>query len=222
MKRLVSVLAVAALVAAGCGGGDDDGQARTVEPPTTTTTEPSEDTTTTTAAPAALDAVVLQLGDLPTGWSVSPPDEEEDTSDDFCDGADPFNEIAAQEEAESNFEQSELGPFAASGASVYEDDDQAGEVLDLLAAVANDCQSFTQVDEDGAEVEYTITPLSFPDLGDDTFAFRMSATTFIGPLALDMAAVREGSLVVTVIHGGFGAVDSALTETLMRTMLDRV
>lgn len=222
MKRLLGLLSVAALVCAGCGGDDGDGQARTVEASTTTTTEPSEDSTTTSAAPAALDAVVLQLTDMPTGWSVAPPDEDDDDSDDFCDGADPFNEIEPKEDAESNFQQSEFGPFASSGASIYEDDDQAGEVLDLLADMANDCQSFTQVEDDGTETEYTITPLSFPDLGDDTFAFRMSATTFLGPLTLDGVAVRDGDLVVTIVHGGIGAVDSALTESLMRDMLDRV
>lgn len=222
MARLLPIMLTAALLAGGCGGDDGDaGQARTVEP-TTTTTSATDEVTTTAEAPAdvALDHVVVQLSDMPTGWSVSPPDEDSD--DAFCEERDPFNEVEPQEEAEAAFQQSEFGPFVASGASLYADDDEASQVMGLLTDMADACQSFTQTEDDGTETEYTIGALSFPDLGDDTFAFRMSGTTPFGPLNLDVVAVREGSIVVAIINGGLGAADSELTESLIRTMADRV
>lgn len=223
MRPWLSVL-LAGTLAAACSSGDDGGQARTVDPPRTTTT-PADETTTTISSPtpeaAALEQVVVQLSDMPTGWAVSPPEEEE-SDDAFCDGLDPFNEVTPQDEAESTFQQSDFGPFVASGASLYKDDDEAAGVMDRLTDMANTCQSFTQPEDDGTETEYTISALSFPDLGDDTFAFRMAGTTAFGPLNLDVVAVRDGALVLAVINGGLGAADSELTESLMQTMAERV
>ncbi len=221
MQRWRALVVVTVLLGA-CGADDDTAadRAGTVESSTT------EDGGTPSTAPAEdaeerpLEDVVLQLSDLPTGWSAAPAEEDDDES--FCDGRDPFNEIEPQDEAESTFQQSELGPFVVSAASRYSDDAEAAEVLDLLADVAEACQSFSVTEDDGSETEYTITPLSFPELGDDTFAFRMSATTVLGPITLDLAAVQEGPIVVSVGNGGLGSADGELTEALMRTMVDRL
>ena len=164
----------------------------------------------------------MQLDDLPAGWSVFPSEGEGEPDDEICEGHDPFNEIEAQDEAKSVFQQSEFGPFVTSLAAQFEDDGEAGEVMDQLSEAASACQSFTQTDEAGIETVYTIAPLPFPDLGDETFAFRLSAATAYGPVALDYASVREGAFVVSVINGGFGPPDTALTESIAQTMLDRL
>jgi hypothetical protein len=223
VRRLPAVILVGGALIAGCGGGDDaDGQARTVDPTSTTVKEKASTTTTASSKDVDLDQVVVQLSDLPTGWSVSPPDSEDETDDSFCEGQDPFNEIKAKEEVESSFQQSDFGPFVASGASIYTGDDQADEVMGLLTTMANKCQKFTETDDDGTKTEYTISPLSFPDMADDTFAFRMSAMSPFGPFNLDVAAVRDDDTVVSIINGGIGAADSDLTESLMRTMVGRL
>jgi hypothetical protein len=209
-----------ALLLAACGDDDDNGQAQTIE---TTTTVAEEGSSTTSGASSDLSDVVVQLDDMPAGWSVTPPESDDDTDDELCEGQDPFNEIEPQDEAESGFQQSELGPFVSSAASQYADEDQAGEMMDQLAEATNACQSFTQTDEDGTETEFTISALSFPDLGDETFAFRLAATTMLGPLTMDFAVVREGSTGLLIANGGLGAApDSELTESLLQTMLDRL
>jgi hypothetical protein len=222
MRRSSIVLASAVLLLAGCGGDDDD-QAQTVE---TTTTERSEDdsSTTTSGGSSDLNDVVVQLDDLPTGWSVTPPEETDDEGDEqICEGHDPLNAIEPQDEAESGFQESDFGPYVASGAAQYSDDDEASEVIDQFAETANACQTFTETDEDGTVTEYTISPLSFPDLGDETFAFRMSATSPLGPFAVDVAVARQGEFMVSIFNAALGtAPDSALTESLTQTMLGRL
>ena len=217
MRRTSIILASAVLLLAGCG--DDDGdQGQTVE---TTTTE-GHDGSTTGSGDVELSEVVVQLDDLPAGWSVFPSEGEGEPDDEICEGHDPYNEIEAQDEAESVFQQSELGQFVTSLAAQFTDDGEAGEVMAQLSEAANACQSFTETDEDGIETAYTIAPLPFPDLGDETVAFRLSATTAYGPIALDYASVREGEFTLSVINGGFGPPDTALTESLAQTMLDRL
>lgn len=232
LRRVALALALA-LVAASCG--DDDDQARTLEATTTSTTEAvaeteepaaeAEDSTTTTteeAPPSSMDSVVVTLQDLPSGWTVSAPDEEDEEDDEICNDQDPFNAVEPVEEAESNFEQGSFGPFLSSIAGRYASTDDAQDVLDALAAAVDQCQTFTDVDEDGTEITYTFTALSFPKLGDDTYAARLSANSPFGPLALDFVFARKGDTVAAIINGGLGAADTALTESMMRLMVDRL
>lgn len=232
LRRAALVLAFS-LVGAACG--DDDGQARTVEATTTSTTEaaadtedpdpePVESTTTTTedAAPSAMGSVVVTLQDLPAGWTTSAQDDDEEEDDDICDDQDPFNEVEPVEEAESSFEQGSFGPFLTSLAGRYTSTDEAQRVIDALADAVDQCQTFTEVDDDGTEMTYTFSALSFPKIADDTFAARLSGTTPIGPLAVDFAFARDDDVVVAIINGGLGAADTALTESMLRLMADRL
>lgn len=226
MRSAAGALALLAL-AAGCGGDDGDGNARTVEgPESSTTAEATEarggDGGPTETGATPLEEVVVQLGDLPTGWTATPPDNEDDADDEICDGQSPLDEVEPVEEAESNFQQGDLGPFVVSIAGRFPDEDTAGSVLDRLADTVDACQTFTEVEEDGTEVSYTFEALSFPDLGDDTYAARLSGSTPLGPLAFDFAFTRVDSHVLGIVNGGFGAADSELTEELLRTMLDRL
>jgi len=228
VSRTRAALAALILTAgplAGCGSDDAGEAARTVEPTTTAAQEPDADTDgddDEVPAPARpLAEVVVQLGDLPTGWAVMPPEESEDADDAFCEGHDPLEAIEPVEEAESTYSQGDFGPYLTSLAGRYTDEETARSILDALAVAVDACQSFTET-EDGAEITYTFSPLSFPKLGDDTYAARLSATTPFGPLAMDMAFTRVGDHVLAIINGGFGSADSALTETLLRLMVDRI
>lgn len=228
----IAVLAVLTL-AAGCGS-DDDGQARTVE---TTEAPTSEDTAAETASTdvaveeeteeegpgdaSPVNDVVVRLEDLPTGWSEAPPSAEDDDTS-FCDGHDPMAEMTPVEEASSDFQMSDFGPFLSSDAMRFATADDAQAFIDTFADAVNACSEFTETDDSGTTITYTLAPLSFPDLGDGTFAARMSATTPFGPLSVDFAVTVAGPTVLAVVNGGFGAPDTALTESSMRLMLDRI
>lgn len=230
LTRLVCASVAMAMLAAGCGGDDGD-RARTVEP-TSTTTSSSEPSNTSSdggagnddesSTNAALEDVVVKLSDLPSGWTGSPPENDDKADDTFCDDADPLVEIEPVQEAEANFQQSDFGPFLVSLAGRYDSEDTAKDVMDRFADAVDVCQSFTEVDEDGVETSYTFSPLSFPDLGDDTYAARLNGTTAFGPVALDMVFTRVDDKVLAVMNGGFGAADTALTEQMLRLMVDRL
>ena len=233
MQRVIGFLAILFVLAA-CGVTEngDDSEARTVEETssttstTSTTAEPESDDETTTTADSggrgSLDDVVLELDDLPTGWSVSPDDSSE-SDDTFCDEADPFTDLnEADDKADSDFQQSDFGPFVGSIAAQYGGDSDAEGVLDSFENAVEACREFTETDEDGATITYRFDPLSFPQLGDDTFATRLSATTVLGPFAFDIVIARVDDTVAGVFHGGFGGIDSALTEELLREMVDRI
>jgi len=159
---------------------------------------------------------------LPAGWTTSAQDDDEEEDDDICDDQDPFNEVEPVEEAESSFEQGSFGPFLTSVAGRYTSTDEAQRVIDALADAVDQCQTFTEVDDDGTEMTYTFSALSFPKIADDTFAARLSGTTPIGPLAVDFAFARDDDVVVAIINGGLGAADTALTESMLRLMADRL
>jgi hypothetical protein len=219
----VATTVLGLLLAFGCGVDDEGGQARTVE--TTTTSPEDRDSTTTSTASSAheldLDAVVVQLGDLPAGWTVTPPDPE-DEADDSDECAEDPGGIDTTSDAESGFQQSDFGPFVGSGATEHEDEDEAERTLNAFAEAMAECDGFTQTDEDGATTVYSVSPLSFPQVGDGTFACRMSADTPFGPLNLDIVAARKGAVMLFLVNGGFGAADTELTEQLLTTMIERL
>ena len=217
MRGLLGAIAAAALVA-GCGS-DDVGQAQTVEE--TSTTANAEETTTSQAdesVSADLESVVVQLGDLPAGWTVEPDAGSEDGSDYFCSDEPPDELPDPLEEVESSFSRGDTGPFVGSNASLYGSTDEAEAAFDIFVAELSKCDGFTE----GAETTWSLSALSFPDVGDDTFAARLSATTMLGPLVADVVVERSDDVTLFVTNGGYGSPDTALTEELLRTMDGRL
>jgi hypothetical protein len=222
VRRAPLILVALCLVVAACS--DDDDQAETVPARDTTTTAGDASEDTKSSADPALEEVVVQLDDLPSGYTATPPDDDPADDSGFCGDEDVLTKSLeeAPASAESNFKQSDFGPFVASFAARYDDSDTAEEFVDRFAHEAAGCGEFTETDEDGATVTYRFEPLSFPKVGDQTFATRLTGTTVLGALVLDIAVARVDDTAVGVVNGGFATADTALTEELMRTMTDRV
>ena len=161
---------------------------------------------------AALFASLLTIGDMPTGWTggaaVFEPRTPGGTYNSFCTEL-PARSIAA---AYVEFEKSAFGPFLTHSIVVYPDSASARAALDDLANAAQNCTQVT----DGSGSTNTISPLSFPSLGEDTFAVRSSGT-----VEMDAIYILVDNLLLTITHGGLGAVDSAVTESSARTAVDR-
>ena len=111
---------------------------------------------------------------------------------------------------EATFRKSVLGPYLAVGISSY-----SGEMKDeQFAAVVeafNDCPSFTVTDADGP-AKFTASPLSFPNLGDETLALRFAASAQDTDFEVDAISVRVGHNVISVLQIALAGLDSGASE----------
>jgi len=224
MRRLLAPLAIL-LVLVSCGSDDDDSdRADTLEE--TTTTSVAEEASTTTSEPEdadsgpvtqeALSGALLTVDDLPSGWAVSPPDEDED-DDDFCEDAPKYRQPVM--EAEVEFQESDFGPFAFEAIGTYDD---ASAYMDEIRAAVEACRDFTETDEDGSESKGSFQPLSFPKFGEETFATRLSGEGGGFPFSGDIVIVRLDDELVMMI-GSLAVMGGGVDdfEDLVRKAVDR-
>ena len=207
MKRRVALGIVAlALVGAACGGGADEKTVRAGgsvgEPESTTTTQASTTTTTVKKPPpsaAALHGVLLTVEDLPPGYTVSPPDEDDgyDTDDAYCDGADPAKTVPPAREEEVGFRKGSVGPFLNQSILQYTTTDEAQRYMAEFREILDRCSSYDQTDEDGETSTVTVTTMPFDRVGDDTLAMKFTVQGAF-PFSGDMVFVREDGIVLAV------------------------
>ena len=161
---------------------------------------------------AALFAGLLTINDMPTGWTGTAPVFEPRTPggtyNSFCTQL-PARSIAA---AYVKLEKSAFGPFLTHTIVVYPDSANARDAFNDLMTAAQNCTQFT----DSSGSTNTLSPLSFPSLGEDTFAVRSSGT-----VEMDAIYILVDNVLITINHGGLGAIDSTLTESSARTAVDR-
>lgn len=231
IRLLVIAIGFACALTPGCGGESE--RATTIEPTVTPTeaAETPDDTAaldeTPTPSPTSpddqeiderLSEALLTLEDMPTGWTVSPPEEdEEDSGTGICGLESGQFTRDATARATANFQESEFGPMLAQIIDVFSGDDAEGTMVEFADALSS-CTEWTDIDEEGAETEWQLSPLSFPKIGDETFAFRMSTVTFLGAVELDFIVWRRGDIVEVLGHTaiGFEGVDSEQTEAFVR------
>lgn len=215
-RLAAAALASLAVLFTSCGddGGSSE-RAETVRESTTTTTAAGNDADEPAADGEERDAEVeteleqraLEVGDLPTGWSVSP--EDDDESDDDGDESDMGDECGLEDdilpddveplaEVEREFQKSEIGPFVFVSLTRFPGG-RAEEAMAALNTMVQECREYTSTDEDGMTMRGTFGPLSFPERGDQTFAARMSVDAQGMTGQGDLVAVRKGDHVVLMM-----------------------
>ena len=119
--------------------------------------------------------------------------------------------------SEADFQGSPLGPF------VTEELAQivpgvAKRQLDALARALPGCQPQTATQADGSVLTYTVTPLPFPTLGEQTVAVRLKVDGSLLPIQGNAIFIRRANsvVIVTLLVVGLIAPDAALTEMLAR------
>jgi hypothetical protein len=186
-----------------CGGGS-----------THATTVPGPTTTSAPASPApkgvpdeiALRAALLPVQSMPVGYSPNPAGTGSADST-FCNA--PANAKPAAK-AEVFYQKSDLGPFLDETLRAY--DGTAGAELAGAEHDASSCTHFTQ--KDGTKVR--VAALSFPKLGDETFALQLEITETAKAggqsLTADIAFVRIGPQILAE----FGALGGPNPGELVR------
>lgn len=176
-------------------------------------------------AEAALPAVSA----LPTGWSVDPENTLNDESDedseatiepakcqDIMDGLDEQQGDEPTGKASRTYTAGMMGPFMGVEINSYAEevpDDAFKKTLDALTA----CPEFTST-EDGVTMTFKASSLSFPNLGEESAAIRMAATSDGMPVSLDLVVIRAGHTIVTVSTAtvGSGSVTAETMEKVAR------
>lgn len=227
MRRSLLVAVIVALLAGACGGSD---RAETVPDTAPVTAAPDPQPSraagkTPQRAPDTKDAqeALLALEDLPVGWTSSPPEPDDDDDTFFCKGLDPLEDLEAAGKADAKYQVGPTGPFVFHEVSLFKYEDEAERVMGLTQDGLTQCREFTGMD-DGVSYKGTFTAISFPRLGEETVAAKMSMTGTGVVVTGDMVIVRTGRAVSTVFHfaieasffGGGSKLDSRLTEELAR------
>lgn len=218
------------VASAACGGSDSESsdRARTITAPSASAEpEAPEGDGDRTLTEAELTAALLTVADLPTGYTAaasSEDDESETEAEGEC--QEKFESLSAAEgdeaaSAEASFEGGGLGTVLEQGLESYEDEGTLEKRFDDVVSVLSDCPTFSTTEDDGTTTEFKVAALSFPKLGDDTVALAITGTTPDFSIAINVAIVRLGRNVMSVIQGGLTA-DAAVLEQASRTGLDKL
>lgn len=170
--------------------------------------------------PENIDTLLLTIDDFPSGWSLESFEEDEgssETSTVFCSEL-PSTNIPNRE---VRFSRGQVGPFLFQTTGIFPTVDEAEERFQSIQAIAEDCDTWTVANDEGDEMTYTLLPLSSPDFGDQSMAFRLTLDNGQG----DITYVRAANIMFIFVHLTtiFGdPIDPDLTENLVELTLDRM
>lgn len=217
---VVALVALAVVVPAiGCSGDDDDGSSVSDFIAPESESETDTDTGSDTEVDASdLEAALLGIDDLPSGWAEAPLDPDND--DALCgvdsaellglDDADlPKVEVLYAEDANT-------GPGFFEGIAWVPD----GRAPDLMALIEQRLDGCDTGEVDG--VELTVGRLSFDQLGEESFAFRVTAPAGGVSIDLDSVYIRQGDLVMIVTGFELAGDSTALMAEWAPKALDKV
>ncbi len=246
-QRALGLLLVSTLLLAGCGEGDDGAG----DAGTTTTTAASD--TTETTAPASGDeatdrqssdpdkaaraeAAILRMDDLPEGWRKQPPEEGlglEATWQDLtsCLGVEGpeqplgiatsptfVRELATQVRSTVEYmPEPQTQELAAA---------LAGPEFEQCATDAFEEDAARSAPEGGVPGPVEVSPLDFPELGEQTLAWRVNVTIDLEglqvPIFQDLVVVFDGEAVSRLMFLNPGSeFPPELQRTLVETVVDR-
>jgi hypothetical protein len=230
-RLALAVMAALALVATSCGDDEPAERADTVEESSSTTApagteddsddgddgggggEPREDES---AIEAELEAKLVAVADLPTGWTGGADGDDDGADEDDGDDGDGDgdesemaedcgfegdilpDDVEPLAEVEREFEKSDLGPFLFVSLTRFAEGEGA-TAIDALETMLQQCRDFSSSGTDGAGTKGTMQPLSFPSHGDETFAARLEFEAEGVTGQGDVVAVRTGDEVVLMM-----------------------
>jgi hypothetical protein len=230
LRPFVLPAVAAVLLLTGCTAGSEAAVTPETEQTRAAVTAPEQLTPAgriLTAAQAR--SVIPPLALFPAGWRVdsggglpSPADSSATISPQRCQTL--FDQLHRQRrESGDAVEASAEGSFKARDSSRFVTvavDSYAGahaeDLFRTAAEALTDCSRFRSTAAEPAE--FRASPLSFPRLGEETFALRFNGSAGDRPFTLDFVAVRIGRNTVTAQVVSFGdTADPRLLERVANT-----
>ncbi|MFI1997059.1 hypothetical protein [Actinoplanes sp. NPDC020271] len=221
------------LVLAGCGGSEEERAITTTSTGAasagvTATTGPDRPVETPRAPDRSysaqeLERALLTVTDLPTGWSADPDGKPgHDSPEQFAE----CPKYAALVRKLNGMAEGATGFVSPTGSDVSENlrslsQTGAAALFAEQTEAITACPRLTGTTDSGLSFTMSLTALSFPRLGDETFAFRGATTAYGTTVTADVVTVRRGGVLVGIAHTAKGPVDTAVTEDLIRRALDK-
>jgi hypothetical protein len=137
-------------------------------------------------------APTIPLEDLPTGWTEDPRQAEDV---EVCGHRSLRDELPTTAVAEATFRSGDSSEIMAEGLAVFTD---GAETAMAAARERYSCESF---DAGGDVGEVSIAPASFPEIGDDSFAFRLSAEANGVEVTYFQVVWSRGPIVASIQQG---------------------
>jgi hypothetical protein len=203
--------------------------------PRTTVTDASPAATSakqpSAADEATLRSALLAVGDLPTGWTAAPAETEGEDGESLapCGQNLDVYEDESGATAKASFQKSELGDQLFTGLAGFSSGEAASSSAKKVNDIFTSCGTWSEDDPDGTHYEYRAEPVSFPTLGDETFAFRLTINVTGTSDGIPISAQGAGNVITirraanleVVLHLALGLLgpanlDSAETETIAR------
>ena len=190
------------------------------------------------ADPGALEGLLLSVEDLPEGWSQVEVDSDM-VEDEFSDvSEDPFSEPCGIEpldeaiepvaEADREFEGSELGPFLMQNLMQLDSSSDAEEAMNYMRELFG-CEEWTETDEFGDEMTFTIEEVPFDGVGDDAFRVNLALSfedlseeesamiDMFGEFAFDLVFLQRGEYVTMLMYFDIFGMSDADFDAIVRT-----
>ena len=231
----VAVPALAIALLAGCSSSPERavtvGQASSNPPTQQTSAQPKPHGAGDELTAAQARAGLLSVTDLPTGWSAAtnfPPSTNNSTvTPAVCqtvfDKLDPAKGATkAKVKATASFTTGgALGQQLTMDIASFDAENQAAKIQAVADALTK-CAHVTVTDAKGAKAAMDMTGLSFPNLGDQTFAFRVTAKSGALTIVVDLATVAIGHNFVTFTTAGLQPLPGADLEKIARAGVTKV
>ncbi|GAB2969489.1 hypothetical protein GCM10027076_02510 [Nocardioides montaniterrae] len=180
--------------------------------------------------PARIGAVLPSAKDVGKGWTRDPSEEnnDEQSSDKVtpksCESFSNSDDWTGKPDAKNEhyFKKDDFGPFFFTSIESYKEpvtEAAMNKVVDMLGR----CSTTTSIDKDGNKSTMSLTPLDFPNLGQQSFAMHMDVKAMF-PVAADIAVIRIGHNMYTVGYMAIGATakNTAVMEKLAQQTIDRL
>ena len=216
--RLIAA-ALTALLLAGCSVFGD---------PAPPTAPPSSATGSTGRVPSRneLRTALLDAAELPGRYVAAPPETSiaagVGTSMQGCGGSGRPS-ASAGDSVTAVFQGGPAGPFAAEMLLSAPRASDAAEAMNALRAAPAECGQFAGEGPQGSRISVRLGQLTFPAMGDETVAFRMTAT--LDGAGFDLYAhvvtVRLGAVLMMMTMLQIGPPDTAATEEAVRAATEK-
>ncbi|MEV6844255.1 hypothetical protein [Actinoplanes sp. NPDC051411] len=215
-----AVLAIGVL--ADCGEAGDQ-RAGTVGRPAAHPAHPATPTRQISATLAK--RALLAVTDLPTGWTAKPDfaPSATDTSEEY-EGCPQYAAVTRKTQAMDDIGAEFTSP---AGSDVVEGiealtEGAARQLLTEFSDAVTACPDIVSRTGDGTPFDLYLKALSFPKLGDDTFAARATATVDGTTVNLDFVMVRHGGVLISISQTVRGVIDTKTTEDVTRRAIAKV